>query len=327
MASEVIIVSTATLKDYWQYVVKKELKNVVHTARFHLISDERMVKKLHKAEAHADLNLEAPQTYFEKLWWLLLHNRDPLLTRCTDKVTARDYVSELGLGHILNELYGVYNRAEDIDFEALPARAFIKTTHGSGRNALWDATDPFDMRLFRLQFNTALRYNHYYWRREWNYANIKPRLIAERVIDQDPLVDFRFLCFNGTVRLVYIDVGVANPDGTHASQPRRNIHARDFSVIPAKVIWDNYSDPKINKPDNWAEMVEYAERLSAPFPHCRVDFYNTGPRIIFGEMTFYPGGVQQRPIVPHTLEVQMGEWLDISEMMREYSSRGPGSVG
>jgi len=280
-----------------------------------------MARKFYKAETQADLNLENPQTYFEKLWWLVLNNRDPLLTRCTDKVTARDYVSELGLSHILNENYGVYRRAEDIDLESLPPKAFIKTSHGSGGNALWDASAPFDKRLFRLRFNAALKHNYYYSRREWNYANVTPRLIAERVIEQNPLIDYRFVCFNGTVRLVYVDVGVASTDGTHASTPRRNVHARDFSIIPARVIWENYSEPKIAIPTDWDEMVEYAERLSAPFAHCRVDLYNTGSRIVFGELTFYPGGVHQSPIVPHALEVQMGEWLDITQMLSAHSAR------
>jgi len=281
-----------------------------------------MARKLHKAETQTNLNLVDPQTYFDKLWWLVLNDRNPLLTRCTDKVKVRDYVSGLGLGHILNEQYGVYRRAEDIDFESLPPRAFIKTSHGSGGNALWDASAPFDRRLFRLRFNAALRHNYYYSRREWNYANVTPQLIAERIIEQDPLIDYRFLCFNGTVRLVYVDVGVASADGTHALNPVRNVHTRDFSIMPARVMWENYSEPKIEKPADWDEMIKCAERLSAPFAHCRVDLYNTGSRIVFGELTFYPGGVHQDPIVPHALEVQLGDWLDISEMVRMHSSKG-----
>ena len=37
-----------------------------------------------------------------------------------------------GLGHILNELYGVYDRPEEIDFEALPDKFVVKTTTGGG---------------------------------------------------------------------------------------------------------------------------------------------------------------------------------------------------
>ena len=42
-----------------------------------------------------------------------------------------------GLGHILNEVYGVYDSADDIDFDKLPDKAFIKTNHGSGINIIW----------------------------------------------------------------------------------------------------------------------------------------------------------------------------------------------
>lgn len=37
-------------------------------------------------------------------------------------------------------------------------------------------------------------------------------------------------------------------------------------------------------------MLELSERLSAGFPHVRVDWYNIGGKPYFGEMTFYTGG-------------------------------------
>ena len=37
------------------------------------------------------------------------------------------------------------------------------------------------------------------------------------------------------------------------------------------------------------EMVEVARKLSADFPHVRVDLYNVDGKICFDELTFYDG--------------------------------------
>ena len=43
----------------------------------------------------------------------------------------------------------------------------------------------------------------------------------------------------------------------------------------------------LKKPENYAQMLEYAEKLAAPFPHARVDLYNQDGVILFGEITFF----------------------------------------
>jgi len=46
----------------------------------------------------------------------------------------------------------------------------------------------------------------------------------------------------------------------------------------------------IPKPDAYAEMIEAARELSAPFPFVRVDLYSFRGKVVFGEMTFTPNG-------------------------------------
>ena len=38
------------------------------------------------------------------------------------------------------------------------------------------------------------------------------------------------------------------------------------------------------------EMLYYSRMMSSPFPFVRVDFYNVGDKLYFGELTFSPGG-------------------------------------
>ena len=62
----------------------------------------------------------------------------------------------------------------------------------------------------------------------------------------------------------------------------------------------------IPKPDNFEKMVELAEILCAGFAHVRVDFYNVGGKIYFGEMTFTNGSGFE-PIVPEEYNLYLGD--------------------
>ena len=95
------------------YQIKKRIRELSHTNRtFELLyslanlckvkllmglSDETYAKIKYKENTGKTLNLTDPRTFNEKLWWLKVHNRDPLLTTCTDKLLVRKYVEGLGL--------------------------------------------------------------------------------------------------------------------------------------------------------------------------------------------------------------------------------------
>lgn len=267
------------------------------------------------------LRLAHPVNYSEKLWWLILYNHDPLMKKCTDKLAVREYVADRGLGGILNQLIGVYHAPTEIPFSELPPRAFIKTTHGSGGNALWDASVPFDMKLFHWRFSLSLAQNFFYRRREWNYDGLEPRLIVEREIQFGPsLVDYRMLCFHGEFKLAFVDIGTAAHDGTHAPDAMRNVHDREFNVLPVRAHRPTYKEPVIPKPANWNEMIRCAEILAEPFAHCRVDLYSNGQKIVFGELTFYPGGGGQ-PVQPASFHDEMGSWIDLGKNVTRNSEK------
>jgi hypothetical protein len=70
--------------------------------------------------------LDHPIRFNDKLQWLKLHWRDPRATRCADKYEFRNVVSKMVGEQYLNELYGVYDDVDQIDFEAEPVqRTFV----------------------------------------------------------------------------------------------------------------------------------------------------------------------------------------------------------
>ena len=93
---------------------------------------------------------------FDKLNYLKLNYRDPLVTNCTDKYSVRDYVSQMGHSDILNEIYGVYSSFVEIDFDLLPSKFFLKCNHTSGANYFYDKDRTIDVRALE-KFNFFLK--------------------------------------------------------------------------------------------------------------------------------------------------------------------------
>ncbi|MFU0468530.1 ATP-grasp fold amidoligase family protein, partial [Acinetobacter baumannii] len=103
------------------------------------MSDEFFAKMKYKENTGKTLNLENPKYFNEKLWWLKINNRNSLMTQCSDKVEVREYLKTIGLEHLLTDIYGVYDKADDIPFNNLQGKYFIKCNHVSGINALYDS--------------------------------------------------------------------------------------------------------------------------------------------------------------------------------------------
>lgn len=312
------------------YRIKTKLRNFSHSSKFvrefYLlsnrikvnllsgISDEKFAKLKYRENTGEPLNLSSPTTYNEKLWWLKINNRDPLMTVCSDKVAVREYVKEKGLEHILTEVYGVYDNAKDVDFTKIPEKAIIKCNHGSGTNILFSREKDFNRRKFIKKFNRALKNNYYLQSREWNYKNIKPKILVEEFLEDTEnvsLIDYRFMCFDGKVKLVLVDINTMAPDGSHAPDAKRNVYDINFNYVDMRIGRENFNRDLIKKPVNWEKMIEYAEVLAKPFVHCRVDLYNIKGKIYFGEITFYPGGATQK-ITPLDWDKKLGSLINLN---------------
>lgn len=112
-----------------------------------LLTDRAFCERQFAAAYGRPLDLANPVTFDEKLQWYKLYYRRSLMTCLTDKYEVRQHLIRKELGHILNELYGVYDRFENIRFDALPDAFVLKANHGSSWNiickdkALLDLTD------------------------------------------------------------------------------------------------------------------------------------------------------------------------------------------
>lgn len=287
--------------------------NKVKVNLLKFLNDELAAKIHYKENTGKTLNLENPVYFNEKLWWLKINYRTPLMTECSDKVAVRKYIKRLGLESILTNIQGVYDSAEDVPFDNLKGKYFIKCNHVSGMNTIYDSEHytSFDKTAFIRKFNKALKENYFYQSREWNYKNIQPKILVEDFIESDSdLLDYRFFCFHGQVKLIFVDIDTAADDGSHNPKAKRNIYDRDFNLQHFRVGRDNFDTTLIKKPENLQEMINVAEKLSSPFPFCRVDLYNINGNIKFGEITFYPGGATQE-FSSKESDLMVSSWLKL----------------
>lgn len=115
-----------------------------------------------------------------------------------DKVKVREYVERKGLGELLPKLYGVWNRADEIDFEALPEKFALKTNHGCGDHVICKGKSTLCFDEIRAKMNRLV--SHPFSIREPHYSFIAPRIYAEELIeysDCKPLVDYKLICVKG----------------------------------------------------------------------------------------------------------------------------------
>ncbi len=245
-------------------------------------TDEEFIKKAFKSNYGFEPNLENPKRFNEKMCWLKLHYRTPLHTKCADKYGVREYVKECGYEHLLNELVGIWDNVNDININELPNKFVFKATHGSAWNVICKDKSKFKFKKWKPIMKSWLKQNPFYSGREWPYKNIKPRIICEKFLDAngDDLRDYKIFCFNGEPKYIQVD-------GERFTNLQRAFY--DTNWIKQDIQCCGLpKDYTADKPKSLEQMLEIAKKLSAPFPFARVDLYNFGETIIFGEITFYP---------------------------------------
>ena len=249
-----------------------------------LVSQTLGTKVLYWIVMGRHLNLVNPEDFNEKLQWLKLNWKDPLVSQCADKYGVRDYVVEQGCSDVLNELYGVYDRSTDIPWGSLPEKFALKCTHGCGYNIICDDKAKLSrvFTLARLEWWLRCNYGRRY--AEYHYLPIKPRIICERYIETAAGFlpdDYKIFCFNG--RPHYVATGTGR-----ATRIKWNFLDMEWKRIEIALPEHTQGDVPV-RPSCWDRMVEVAVALSQPFPFVRVDFYDDKGRAVLGEMTFTPG--------------------------------------
>lgn len=271
------------------------------------IPDELMIKIQYRIKLGRKLNLKTPERFTEKLQWYKINYKDDLLTIGADKYRVRDYVKSKGLESILNKLYGVYEKPEEITLNDLPEKFVMKTNNGSGTNYLCEDKKKFDIDRIKKELSIWIERDVFAAGREWSYKNIQPKIIVEELLEDnqnnfDGISDYKFLCFNGEPKYIIFDVD-------RFSDHKRNIYDLDWNLLDISSDKNNIQR-EISKPKGLDKLIEIAKILSEDFPFVRVDLYYVNNQVYFGELTFYPwtGYVQFNP---DEFDFELGNYFNL----------------
>lgn len=256
------------------------------------------------------LHLKHPQKFNEKLQWLKIYNRNTDYITMVDKYNVKRYVASIIGDEYIIKTYGVWESFDDINFEKLPENFVLKCTHDSGSVVLCKGKKKLDLTKTKEKMMDGLKRDVYHWSCEWPYKGVKPRILAEKYLgdslEDEPLLDYKFFCFNGQVKCFKIDFN-------RFTHHQANYYDRNLKLLPfgEKACPPDF-DKKLVMPSNIYKMMELAERLSAKVPFIRVDFYNIKGRIYFGELTFFPASGFGK-FTKEEWDYKLGEWLKLPD--------------
>lgn len=270
----------------------------------------------------------------------MLKDRRPLLTLFADKVAVRDHVARVIGPEYLTTCYATAADPMEVDPASLPREYTAKVNHGSGgiwlvsdrapdgvtvlpgpdaSGPLWPGSgwnqvltrpDELDWNLFVRTFRAWLGFDYsrqYYV--EWPYRGIRPRMLVEELLQGSNGIvpaDYKLFVFHGQPRMIQVNTG-------RFDQFRVNLYRSDWTPVDAdwldggiRYLRGPIGDPPATLP----LMLELAGALGEGTDFVRVDLYNVGGRVVFGELTSTPAAGNGR-FEPRAFDLEVGSWWDL----------------
>lgn len=280
--------------------------------RFLWVNDKLALKWMYRGIMGTPLDIDHPVTFNEKMQWLKLYDRDPLYIELVDKHEVRKHIKNLlGEDFLIPEI-ALYNTPQEINFDALPDQFVLKCTHDSGSAVVCRDKATFDVPATVKWLESRMKRSHYWGGHEWPYKNVKPRIIIEAFMDSgkpEGLTDYKFYCFNGQPKFMYISSGLEHHDTGTIS----------FFDLQGKFLPFGRADYKgfpqePQMPEELNDMITIAEKCAkyAKSPFVRVDMYVIKGQIYFSELTFTPCGGYM-PFSPAEYDKITGDYLKLSK--------------
>jgi len=247
-------------------------------------------------------NIKNPKTLYEKLIWLNFNSTNVARSMVADKYFVRRYLKDIHLDKYLNKLYGVYNNANEINFEKLPNQFVLKCTHGASYNIICKDKSKLDIPKTIKILNKWLKEDYSLYYAELHYRYIDRKIICEKYLGEN-IPDYKIYCFNGEPTYVMVCQNRIKNDVEY--------YFYTFDWEYKHFLKEDLKNPHIKKPTNLKEIYDMSYKLSSEFDFVRVDIYNVDNKIIFGELTITPSGFFDNQTLPK-INMEMGEMLDIN---------------
>lgn len=278
------------------------------------VTDRLFVTTQYVVANGAKPDIKTPVKFSEKLQWLKLYDHKDEYTTMVDKIDAKKWVADrIGEKYIIGTLK-TWDKAEDISIAELPEKFVLKCSHNSGGVIVCTDKSKMDLESIKKHFKTLLKENYFYAGREWPYKNVVPRVFAESFITEntnEPLTDYKFYCFNGEPRFLYI----SRTDPQHQDTPISYLDL-DWNLTPFQRKKHRLLQPLPPRPEKFEEMLAICRKLAEGVPFLRVDLYYIDGVIYFSELTFFPAS-GYNTFEPEKWDRILGDYLELPKNANE----------
>jgi hypothetical protein len=279
------------------------------------LDDKKYTSAKFKHTQGYELDWKNLRTLNEKIQWLKLYDRQPFHTTCADKLECRKYlVNKFNSDYLVPILFQSYS-SNDVLKENMPDEPFIlKANHDAGSFLIVRDKNTIDWKKVQVDAKRWLLRKYFYLDREWQYKNIKPSIIAEKLLvcknGRIPN-DYKLHVVSGKVEFIYVSID-------REGQNTRNIYntnweALDFIWVAAskKLKKEKSKAGEVSRPETLSEMIRIAEDIAVDFPYyVRVDFYDVDGKLFFGEITQHHGGGFDI-IRPFEIDLKYGDMITL----------------
>jgi hypothetical protein len=281
-------------------------KRIVKALEVRFLTDSYFVKKEFKRRMGHTLDLKNPQSFSEKIQWLKLYYRNPILPKMSCKYESKKIVEDrVGIEYNV-PTHSLYDKAQDIKLDLLPNQVALKATHGSGKNIISLNKSELNEEEIQAFFKHALSKNYYLHSKEWAYKEVKPRVIVEELILEDDNQlpkDYKIHCFEGQPKFIQIDY-------QRFENHTRAFYDEDWNKLDFSQGNHPIHKEKVEKPELLDQMFRISKILSVGLPLLRVDFFYINNKIYVGELTCYPGNGMEK-FTDEKWDLKMGEYLKL----------------
>ena len=268
------------------------------------------LKTIYKERMGIELDIENPKRFSEKCQKLKLFCNDPLMTKCVNKLTFKQYVREkLGNGYTA-ELIDVWHSPVDVNIRDVPEKCVIKSNCSKEGECLYIIKDKKKIDIEKLE--NEIRERWFDWRllntNSFNcmYYDVKPCVLVEEYIEEcDRDADeYKVMCFGGIPQYIYKVEGHFTNGQNNIGRYAVSFFTKEWKYIDVQV-GKHENNPNATKPVNIQKMLEISEILSKDFPFVRIDFFETDSGLKLSELTFVPNSGLKK-YYPDSFDLEMG---------------------
>lgn len=269
-----------------------------------------LIERGFKKAVGYELNLRTPKTFNEKIQFRKLYDKNPLYSLCSDKYKVREYVEKKIGKKYLIPLYFVVDRLTEEHWDKLPNQCVIKANHNSGPVQIVSNKHEADKNKIIKEINRQLKEKYGTISMESYYDRIDPMIIVEKLLttEEDNIPeDYKFHCFNKSGEFkCFIQIITERKNDKY----KANFYTEKWESLGFH-LGGNLLQDNVKKPSGLEEMIKIAKKLSEDFDYVRVDLFNLGEKIYFGELTFCPNSGMQSFKPDKSWDVKFGSYWNL----------------